>query len=121
MDKPFVFFLIAGAVFLLIGIPLALRRVRPNLLFGFKAKILSTDADLWYPVNRAAGLVLVYGGMAVLVVALLLRRLPGITADVYTITGSLSVLAVVILVAEFGKRTLRRLYYAKYGQGKKDS
>lgn len=121
MDKPLVFFLIAGAAFLLIGLPLALGRVKPNALFGFKAKILSTDADLWYPVNRAAGLVLVWGGLAVLALALILRRVPGIAPDTYTLAGSLSVLAVVILVAEFGKRTLRRLYYAKYEQGKKDS
>lgn len=121
MDKSFVFFMIAGVLFFLIGLPLALGRVRPNALFGFKAKILSADAELWYPVNRAAGLVLVWGGLGVLAVALVLRRLPGIVPDTYTLVGALAVFAVVILVAEFGKRTLRRLYYAKYENGKKAS
>jgi uncharacterized membrane protein len=53
-------FLMAG-----IGIPLALRRVPPNSLYGFRTTTTLQDPKVWYSANRSTGLWLIITGVAV--------------------------------------------------------
>jgi len=55
-----------GSVFVLLGIPLAVGRVPPNGIYGFRTPATLADSSLWYRVNRIAGIELALGGMLLL-------------------------------------------------------
>ena len=44
-------------------LPLALGRVPPNALYGFRTPRTLTDDEVWYGVNRPAGWALFFGGL----------------------------------------------------------
>jgi uncharacterized membrane protein len=60
-----VVFLVNSCVLLGLGIPLAMGRVGPNPLYGFRTSATLRDPAVWYPVNRVAGRWLAATGIAV--------------------------------------------------------
>ncbi|HUQ29282.1 MAG TPA: SdpI family protein [Usitatibacter sp.] len=50
-----VFFLIVDAVIFMAAVPLGLRLIPPNPMFGVNTKRTRDDAALWYNVNAVAG------------------------------------------------------------------
>jgi hypothetical protein len=61
----FVVFLLNSCVLAGVGVPLALGRVGPNPLYGFRTRATLRDPVVWYPVNRVAGRWLAATGAAV--------------------------------------------------------
>lgn len=66
------FFLIHGAGTVLLGIPLALREIAPNAMYGVRIPVTFGDPRVWYVVNRVAGIALIASGAGIAVGALLL-------------------------------------------------
>jgi uncharacterized membrane protein len=66
----------AGLVFLAMGIPLALRKVRPNPWYGFRTAKTLSDPAVWYAANRLAGVDLIVAGVVLMlgVAAMFLLR-----------------------------------------------
>lgn len=58
----------AGVLFLALGIPLFLKRVRPNFLYGCRTTKTMSDERIWYAVNRITGKSMIVGG-AVMIAA----------------------------------------------------
>ena len=56
--------LLACAVTAAIAIPLILRRVPPNSLYGFRTPRTLADRDLWFRVNHFAGWALLIASIA---------------------------------------------------------
>jgi hypothetical protein len=101
-------FLGTAGVFITLGVPLMLGRVRPNALYGFRTEATLRDANVWYPVNRAGGTAIIIGAVAVA------------TAAVVTYVSRVSIesaaamnlgvtLASVLAAAVHGWRVQRRL------------
>jgi uncharacterized membrane protein len=57
MSEP-VSFLVASGIVALIGAPLALKLVPPNRWYGFRTQQTLSDRELWFCVNRFAGIAL---------------------------------------------------------------
>jgi uncharacterized membrane protein len=70
--------LLACGVTGLISIPLVLRRVPPNSLYGFRTPRTLADRDLWFRVNYFAGWALLIASMASAVLILLLPPPPSV-------------------------------------------
>jgi uncharacterized membrane protein len=68
--------LLACAVTALISIPLILRRVPPNSLYGFRTPRTLADRDLWFRVNHFAGWALLIASMGSAALILLLPPPP---------------------------------------------
>ena len=68
-----------------LGIPLALRLVRPNPYYGFRIKVTLEDSELWYPVNQYFGQLQFFVGISTFLCSYLLYRLPNITIDAYAL------------------------------------
>jgi uncharacterized membrane protein len=64
--------LFSGSIFILLGWPLAERKVGPNGGYGFRTPATLADEELWYRVNEAAGRGLVISGVVVLLAMLVL-------------------------------------------------
>ncbi len=66
--------------------PLILRKIGPNPLYGFRVKKTLEDPAVWYPVNAYAAKRLLVVGLGISVSAALLFFLPGIDLLVYALS-----------------------------------
>ena len=62
----FVLHLAVAALFVLLGIPLARRRVGPNHWYGFRTRQTLADPAVWYPINQMTGWWMVVTGSVTL-------------------------------------------------------
>lgn len=46
---------IIGIIFIALGLPLALKKVKPNWLYGFRISCTLEDEEIWYAVNTQGG------------------------------------------------------------------
>jgi uncharacterized membrane protein len=63
---------LVGLLFVGVGIPLALRRVPPNVLYGFRTPRTLSDPNIWYAANYVTGIDLIIAGFAIILVAIAL-------------------------------------------------
>jgi len=68
--------LIACSVIAVVAIPLILRRVPPNSLYGFRTPRTLADRNLWFRVNHFAGWALLIASIASAVLVLLVPPPP---------------------------------------------
>ena len=62
---------VIGVAFVLVGVPLAGRRVARNGLYGFRIGATLRDGDVWYAVNERAGRHLIVLGGSLIAVAVI--------------------------------------------------
>jgi uncharacterized membrane protein len=99
-------FLITGLVIAGLGIPLWLRRVPPNRLYGIRTAGTLADESRWYAVNASAGRVMVGVGVATAILSVVLDGL-GVVGDAHVLTMALLLAAGGALVAFVGLRQAR--------------
>ena len=80
-----------------LSVPLILRRIPPNGLYGFRVKATLENPELWYAVNAYAGWRLLAGGVSCVAAALGLTLVPSLTLDGYAL-GCLAVTGTVIVI-----------------------
>lgn len=68
-----VLFFLEGVLFVGLGIPLALNKVPPNGVYGFRTAKTLASPEIWYLVNRSSGIDLIVAGVLIAVVSVLLR------------------------------------------------
>ena len=49
------FFSIACLVVAVVSVPMVLRKVPPNSIYGFRTKLTLSNPDIWYPANAFSG------------------------------------------------------------------
>ena len=81
-----------GILFVPIGLPLKLRKIKRNYLYGFKMKYTLEDDEIWYEVNALLGKQMFYQGLAFLVLSVPFFFFPGkvfqtIVAMVFLVLG----------------------------------
>ena len=94
------FFTILGLslVLILIAIPLALRKVRPNVVYGYRTRATLSDEDVWYDANAYFGSRLIVACLCGAVAAWALYVLKPLPPDLF-LPVSLVVLVAPTLVA----------------------
>lgn len=85
--------LLAGSLFIAIGILGLLERLPPNGLAGIRTRYTRASRENWYRTHRAAAPLLIFGGVAVTMAAL--AFLP------FAVAGKLSDRVVAVVVAVF--------------------
>ncbi len=59
-----VFVVVASSLFIsLVGLPMALDKIPPNALYGFRTPRTLADPDVWYEANRESGKALTLAGL----------------------------------------------------------
>jgi hypothetical protein len=82
---------IAGGVLLMgLSIPLILRKIPPNGLYGFRLPATMENTDLWYKVNAYSGLRFLVTGLGTVIGVTILYFIPGLSVDAYAM-GSLGI------------------------------
>jgi uncharacterized membrane protein len=75
-------FLVVGAMFVLISIPLWLGKIPPNRLYGVRIRKAFESTELWYKVNAlGGGIMILYGAIMVFVGATLFFLSKRVTVD----------------------------------------
>ena len=103
-------FIVIGALFVALGIPLKQGRIPPNHFYGFRTPRTLRDEKVWYPANRVLGIDMIRGGAVIVDVSLVMLALRSfVTAE----TAVLALVAISIAVAVYmgihGFAVLRKL------------
>lgn len=78
-------FTVNGLLLAGLSVPLILRKIGPNGLYGFRVKKTLEDPAVWYPVNAYAARRLLVVGLAISVSANVLFFVPGIDVVRYAL------------------------------------
>jgi uncharacterized membrane protein len=97
----YVAFPVISAVIILVGWPLATRRVPPNQWYGVRVPATMGDPAIWYEANAVTGLDLFRLGLVLFAVSLLLQLIPGLPE-----LGYVAICLAVLLVGSI-RATLR--------------
>lgn len=76
----FVFF---GLLLSALSVPMILKKIKPNGLYGFRVRKTMENPDIWYAVNAYSGKWLFAAGLVEVVAAIGLAFVPSLTLDVY--------------------------------------
>ena len=72
-----------GLLFIALGVPLMLRRVKPNVWYGLRSRDTLTDERLWFDANARLGRDQILLGVGLLVLAWALPWWLGISEEIY--------------------------------------
>jgi hypothetical protein len=93
-----------------VGVPLAMGKVPPNPMYGFRTKAIQDDPVLWYPVNVRVGVDLIVSGLGLGIAAWALPRFwAGLSPNLYMGLWTGGAVLVLLLVIVRGALLLRRL------------
>lgn len=98
MKTLLIIYVAAGALLIVLSIPLLLEKVPPNSLYGFRVSQTLNDPRVWYAVNKYAAKRLIAAGVSSVFAAIGLSLIPGLSIDAY----ALACLAVFTLVFIMG-------------------
>lgn len=98
MASLLILYIVAGLVIVGLAIPLALEKIGPNPLYGFRVEKTLKDKRIWYLANSYAGFRLIAAGLVISIGAAILYCLPGLKIETYAITLFVLVLTSVIVV-----------------------
>lgn len=73
-------FLVVGALFIALSVPLMRRRVKPNRFYGLRVGATFADEWVWYEGNSKSGRDLFVLGVGISLMALALPLVPGMTS-----------------------------------------
>jgi hypothetical protein len=79
-----------GLLLCILSIPMILKIVKPNGLYGFRVKKTLENPDIWYTANCYSGKWLLATGLITIMTAIVLACMPDLSIDAY----ALAVLAV---------------------------
>jgi uncharacterized membrane protein len=74
-----------GLLLAALSVPMILRKVKPNGLYGFRIPATLRDPKLWYEANAYAGKYLLATSLLFVLAAVLLYLVPGLGLDAYAL------------------------------------
>ena len=78
-----VLFIAGGFLMVALAIPMILRRIKPNVWYGFRTRKTLSNEKIWYDVNAHAGKRLLVAGVLITLAAIVCAFIPGISTDTY--------------------------------------
>ncbi len=97
-EKGLITILVVDAVSILISIPLVLRKIGPNVVYGYRTRATLSDPALWYEANALFGRRLIAASLVSALAALFLAR-PGLLAPDTFLPVSVVLLGAPVAVA----------------------
>ena len=113
MPIPSLVFALFGLIVALLAVPLVLRRVPPNALYGLRVPATFRDDTVWYDANAAAGRDLIVFGAVTIAAAFIV---PVLTHDpwVFQVAWIVTAAGGSIVVAILGWRRANRMFRERH-------
>ena len=73
-------YILLGVMFIVLGLPLKHEKIPPNWFYGFRTPKTLSSKEIWYPVNRVAGIDMVRTGVVMIAASLVLLALRNIVS-----------------------------------------
>jgi uncharacterized membrane protein len=108
-DKGFFTILGCSALFILVALPLALRKVPRNRVYGFRTRATLADDAVWFAANAHFGRGLVISSLCSSVIAFVLFVLQPFPPEVFLPVSLLAIVAPNLLAAVVTWRYVRSL------------
>jgi uncharacterized membrane protein len=105
----FILFIFFNLVVIAGAIPLAMRKVRPNPIYGIRNKATLSDEGFWYAANAAAGRTLVMGGVISLLLTVVFYFQRNIDEASFLSAGAIVFMICMLFVVLITKIRLRRI------------
>ena len=105
----FIAYSLMGLLLAGLSVPLILRKVPPNVWYGFRIRLTLDDPEIWYPVNAWAGRRMLLTGLVAAVAGLAGLLVPGHMLRFYSLALAVLLIVSVSLVLVFGIRYARHL------------
>jgi hypothetical protein len=102
-------YIIGGLLLTGLSIPLMLKKIKPNALYGFRIQQTLDDPEVWYRVNAYSGKWLLAAGLATILVSVGLYFIPGLSLDWYASLCALIVLGLLAIGFIASYRQIARL------------
>lgn len=102
---PHAVLLLTAVLLIALAVPLWMRLVPPNRLYGVRTRTTMSDRERWYAVNARSGLDLLVSGVALLVGILVIERLGA--AWPAELRNLASAVLLVVLLARVSFRAMR--------------
>jgi hypothetical protein len=78
-------YLFSGALLAALAVPLMMRRIGPNPLYGFRVEKTLQNPDIWYAANAYSGTQLFWIGLGTMTVSLVLYFVPRMNEGTYAL------------------------------------
>ena len=92
-----IMYLLISVLMIVLSIPMALGKVKPNRIYGVRLPLTLNDPDMWYKVNAYVGRVLLVCGVIILAATLILYPILGSSVDGYSIGVLIVMLACAVV------------------------
>jgi hypothetical protein len=103
-----VMYVAMGLLLSALAIPLIMRKIGPNPIYGFRVKQTLEDPKIWYEVNAVAGKGLFVDGLIVVIASVILAAVPGISVDRYALSVTALFFVALGITLAVSVRELRR-------------
>jgi hypothetical protein len=96
-------FIASGIMLAALSVPMILKIIPPNGLYGFRVKKTMENPNIWYPVNAYSGKLLLAASLVQILISIGLYIIPDISLEVYSyaILAVWVVIFTVVIVASF--------------------
>jgi hypothetical protein len=106
---------LVGGLLIALSVPLARRRVAPNHTYGLRTRATLADPEVWYDANERSARDMIRVGVAVVVAAVGLALVPGITEERHLVACVAILLGGVVGAAVVGTRRASRMLRERSG------
>lgn len=98
-----VLYIFVGLLFIGLSLPMIMRKVPPNPIYGFRVAKTMNNPDIWYKANEYSGWTMLWAGVVTVIGAFVLKFLSIFDVKVYTIAcvTLMSVSLVISLILSF--------------------
>ncbi len=103
---PHTLLLLTAGLLVLLAVPLWLRMVPPNPVYGVRTRATRSDEERWYAVNAASGLDLLVSGVVLLAGILIIDRVGATWPPEFRTLASAALL--ILLLVRVSVRAVRR-------------
>jgi uncharacterized membrane protein len=98
-----------GIVLILIALPLLLRWIGPNRLYGLRVPATFADEWVWYEANAKSGRDMVIVGITLIILPFALQAIPIIRPTAHLALVAMATVTGIVIVAIVGWRRANRL------------
>ncbi|MDC7225223.1 MAG: SdpI family protein [Spirochaetales bacterium] len=93
-----IWFITIGIIYVVFGLPLFFKKIKPNKVFGLRTQDLRNNPELWYKRNKIAGkYLIVFGVISVVINTILMIFLENLSSEKKQLIATIVIIFPVVI------------------------